>query len=405
MTTAPLHSKLGPSKAEQWVNCTRSTSFIEDNASRLPPDKSSEYADEGTVAHDVAVKCLRDYVATGAYLLPAGYHELDSYLSECVQIINEGGDLYLEERVPLWYHPVDPGTVDFGMVSEYKVCVRDLKWGVGEYVECFENLQIALYASSLIYHLINQGMYAFPDDTVVDMGIAQPRTYRDVEDVRTWVTTWGDLKQFLADRLIQERAYTALHAWSDDTEFNPSRKTCLWCPAKAICPAYNEPGETGLPIPLSHANALDILPAVQVEALSDEQILRVLEATPAIKNILSVAHKFAAARAAAGNPIVGTKVVLGRAGDREWANEMEADKLLTAAGLKADQKYVRKLVSVAQAEKILKPLKEKKPKIWKRFESSIYRSEGKAKLVLESDPRPALADATAALPTLTDSDE
>ena len=46
------HARLSPSSADRWARCTASTQFIEENADRIPPDKGSVYAEEGTKAHD-----------------------------------------------------------------------------------------------------------------------------------------------------------------------------------------------------------------------------------------------------------------------------------------------------------------------------------------------------------------
>src|SRR5882672_9580016 len=44
------HSNLGPSSAERWFNCPKSVSL----SAALPPQKASQYAAEGTVAHTLA---------------------------------------------------------------------------------------------------------------------------------------------------------------------------------------------------------------------------------------------------------------------------------------------------------------------------------------------------------------
>ena len=394
----PLHSKLGPRKASQWVNCTRSLSFIDENEHRLPPETTSVYAEEGTVAHDVAASELRIVTkGTRAWQVLPEWAELSHYFDECPALAAAGGDVYIEERVPLWYHPTDEGTVDYAVVSDTAIHVRDLKWGQGEFVDHEQNEQLAVYAMSLVCHLESLGLYGWGDDTPVTIGIVQPR-YRGEEKVRVWSLTLGELRTFTLR--IEAAAMLVLENDPETLVFAPGAKTCRWCRASAICPAYNAATSDSLPVPLEDAAAL--LPNLDVTSVPDERVLLLLQSTEMIENSIKAAWAYAAERAAAGNPIAGTKMVLGREGDREWADEEAADKLLTAAKIPAEKRYPCKLISVAQAEKLLKPMSKAKPKLWKRFGTLITRSAAKPTLVLASDPRPALADLTAELPTLTD---
>lgn len=399
------HSEIGPSKAEQWVNCLRSVSFIKENEHRLPPDTGSVYAQEGTEAHEYAANQLQLRLkGTNASYFVEGLTDLGHYVEDCAAIMSTPGDTYIEQRVPLWYKPEDGGTVDFAHVSDDRVVIRDLKWGMGEFVDHEENLQLAIYAMSLVVYLRELGLYGFRPDTIVDIGICQPR-YRGEEKLRTWVLSLAELETFCeeiakaADYILAcEKDYD-----SSNLPFGPGDKACRWCRAKAICPARAAALETDLPVPLSREDALAALPEVEVSALTDEQIGRLIAAAPWIEDIIKDARSFAYERAAAGNPIPGTKLVQGRAGNRTWADEAEADKALTAAKLKAEDRYVRKLISASAAEKLVAPLAKTRPRVYKRVMDCITRPEGKATLVLDTDPRPALdnSDIIKNLPNLS----
>lgn len=393
------HSEIGPSKAEQWVNCLRSVSFIKENEHRLPPDTGSVYAQEGTEAHEYAANQLQLRLkGTNASYFVEGLTDLGHYVEDCAAIMSTPGDTYIEQRVPLWYKPEDGGTVDFAHVSDDRVVVRDLKWGMGEFVDHEENLQLAIYAMSLVVYLRELGLYGFRPDTVVDIGICQPR-YRGEEKLRTWVLSLAELEKFCG-RIFDAAMFIQV---GEDLPFMPTEKGCRWCRAKAICPARAAALETDLPVPLSREDALAALPEVEVSALTDEQIGRLIAAAPWIEDIIKDARSFAYERAAAGNPIPGTKLVQGRAGNRTWADEEEADKALTAAKLKAEDRYVRKLISASAAEKLVAPLAKTRPRVYKRVMDCITRPEGKATLVLDTDPRPALdnSDIIKNLPNLS----
>ena len=49
------HAKLGPSSASRWLNCPGSVALC----ATVPEEPSSEYADEGTFAHDIAERAIR----------------------------------------------------------------------------------------------------------------------------------------------------------------------------------------------------------------------------------------------------------------------------------------------------------------------------------------------------------
>lgn len=408
ITTTPDdgHSKVGPSKAEQWVNCLRSVSFIEENEHRLPPDEGSVYAAEGTEAHAAAADALV-MLTTGIIgsvdeavaAMDPKHHELRCYIEDCAHIAATPGRVHIEGQVPLFYKPSDRGTLDFGHATATRVTIRDLKWGEGEFVDHEDNKQLAIYAMSWICAIESGTDVPFARDTIVDMGICQPR-YRGEEKLRTWVITLSELMEFC--RPIEDAYLTlAMHNPEADPPlpFTVDPKGCRWCRAKPICPAYNQPAEDGLPVPLSDENALALLPELEVSALSDEQIVRIIRAAPFIEDIIKEAKEHAYKLACDGRPLPGTKLVQGRAGNRTWADEAEADKALTAAKLKAEDRYVRKLISASAAEKLVAPLAKTRPRVYKRVIDCITRPEGKPTLVLDDDPRPAI-DNTASLESL-----
>ena len=56
MTVKPKHAKLAPSASSRWMNCPASIAL----EAKYPELPESEYAEEGTAAHSLAERCLRE---------------------------------------------------------------------------------------------------------------------------------------------------------------------------------------------------------------------------------------------------------------------------------------------------------------------------------------------------------
>jgi hypothetical protein len=94
------------------------------------------------------------------------------------------------------------------------------------------------------------------------------------------------------------------------------------------------------------------------------------------------------------------KLVNGPGGHRRWVDEEEAESVFKSARIKVDDAYEKKLISPTNAEKLLK---KPKPKVWKKLQPLITRSEGGLIIVPVSDKRPAIIpmeDALLGLPDL-----
>jgi len=231
------HSRLAPSAAKQWVNCTASIGFIRSVGDRLPKDDSSEYSIEGTKAHDYAAAVFTGEI-TFADIPESFRPHVQSYVEHCRALGDDRKTLeYVESKVPLFYMPHENGTTDYAKVCEEQVWIRDLKYGAGVLVVSEENEQLAIYALSLIRQLQDDGMFDFSPDTIVDIMAYQPR-HHEAENATPWVITLKDLEDFCA--AIQARA-DLIAANEDGTlEFHPDPDVCRWCRARALCPARAE---------------------------------------------------------------------------------------------------------------------------------------------------------------------
>ena len=155
------HAKLSPSAASRWLECTAAPA-----AEAGFNEEYSEYAAEGTFAHELAELETRYAIGT---LSDADYsvqfkmkstnefysqemldhvQEYSAYIKEKVASL-EGSDPVVELEVRLdlqaWV-PEGFGTADCIIVAEGHLWVIDFKYGKGVAVEAEDNPQMKLYA-------------------------------------------------------------------------------------------------------------------------------------------------------------------------------------------------------------------------------------------------------------------
>lgn len=415
------HSVLAPSAASRWTICTASPAYLEAEKHRIPP-QDTEYSDEGTVAHhwgQMILNGLADVseIQAGKNSDGQAVVELTEeqaaemreavgvYVRHCEAIRKQGGTVFIEKKVPLFYRPEDSGTVDFAVLSEKVLRVRDYKHGVGVVVEAKQNKQTAIYAMSLISDLEEMGLWDFPDDMLVDIGIVQPRA-REGEPIKLWAVSVRELREFCHKIQVQADLIHAAEegeAPSDELEFVPQEGdsgTCRFCPAKGFCQARK--AERAKPLPFDLVNLPDLKgdPELSARSLTEEQITAIILGKPDLVKWLNDVESYAVEAIQNKIGIKGLKLVRGRMGNRSWTDEEAADKLI-AKYIPAKDRYTKKLLSVTQAEKMLPKFPEEGEKATEetvstrfanRFKELVVRPEGKATLAREDDPRPSIIE-------------
>jgi hypothetical protein len=393
-----LHYDWGASAAKQWRTCKGSVAFInEAKADKLiPKETTSVYAEEGVKAHSYADNYLKGEITRDD--IPTEFLEhLEGYIQLAEEIaLTKGnhGYVFTEQRIPYFYNDTEYGTVDFAVATEEKVTILDLKYGVGEKVDAFENSQMSIYALSLMKYLSRKFNIRFTMNTVISMNIYQPR-HRSFDGIaETWEVSYFDLCKYGAE--IEADYKESKLAKSSD--LNPSYDACRFCDARRICIARVAKMFDGIPDELNpiknnvttesikemKKNMMEITDAVRV---------RVAAVGKEIAKYFEELNEDSLERIEQGAKIDGLKTIDGGKGNRKWGNnEPQADKLLRNIPA-ADRYAPKKLLSPAQIEKVLAktgvPVDKQSARFITRWKELVQQPDGAPKLALASDPKPA----------------
>ena len=125
----------------------------------------------------------------------------------------------------------------------------------------------------------------------------------------------------------------------------------------------------------------DELDDVKPDTLTDKELKVILDNAKLIKSWLDAVELHVFDMLQRGQSFDGYKLVEGRS-TRSWISEDETAKVLSEK-LSADELFTQKLISPAQAEKLLKTQKS-------LLDGLVNKSEGKPTLVPSCDKRPSL---------------
>lgn len=404
MSTTPHnqrgHSRLAPSAAARWTACTASVAFIAEQKAlgRIPEESDSKWSREGTMAHEVAEAILSgDMTKMPENATEEMIGHAHAFAAYCRSHIDD--EPVLEKDVPLWYAPGDKGHVDVSgnqklkKPDDWRLHVIDYKYGAGVVVNAEENMQMAVYAASLIFDHISDPFNSDPDDDMeVWLHIYQPRSKKEDGEgaASVWKTTWGALKLFAASKIDPAVEVITNPDCKHLLKFAPSEKACRFCPAKAVCNArtrdmLKDEGFEPFQDLVDHGS---FHPGVISEDFTDDEtasgIFRNLKKA---RKWLDDIEEYALQRYNSGNPLPDTKMVEGK-GSREYTDEEEAKKFLCRTFGKEDA-MPAKLISPAQAEKLA--AREPRSTKWiNKFESLVRRVPGAPILTTTDDKRPAV---------------
>ena len=375
------HALLGPSSAARWIACPPSVRLCEQFE-----DVESEYAKEGSLAHEIAelkVRKLIDPGLTSRKFTAAMkklkdkelyQEEMQGYTDEYVEFIQEQMYSYettphisVEQKVDFsQYVPGGFGTADCILISQNVLHVIDFKYGKGVPVSAEHNPQLMLYA--LGAYDAYSCLYSI--DTV-RISIVQPRLQADGD---MWETSIRELLEF--GEKVRVQADLAI---SREGRFNPGESQCRFCRAKTQCRARAEKN-------------------VQLAFFTEKKppLIRLEEVGAFLKKGTDVAkwlkdlQDYALAECLAGKQVPGWKAVEGR-GSRDWTDQEAAFQTLESAGTPKAMLYETLPLSLAKIEKLVG-----KKAFEKEVGSYVKKNPGKPTLVPESDKRQAITNVVSA---------
>jgi len=350
---------LNPSSADRWTTCTASPGYIMQNWDKVPAQDTS-FSQEGTTAHEVASAILqgRKPDEKNKYACPTPidrnmhWHGWN-YAEYVNSLIEPGGKLLVEQKLPLFYAEARNAIVDAAVINPASMHVVDYKYGEGVTVSPERSLQATIYARCVLWSNPPTDN-SFP----ITIHIYQPRG-RSSHDApfHVWETTWGEIWEM--SKLIFKTAVNILHVTdpinpkANDLVFAPSEKACQFCPARGFCTERPKQLLTKIDaLPDTPNDLSKSLPPVQ--SVSVNQLSAILTHGEQIIKWLKDGQSYALERMKTGVQIPGFKLVTSRGGNRYWSNPEKAAKLLIGSTvLKEDEVYERSVISPAAAEKLV----------------------------------------------------
>lgn len=377
------HALLSPSSAHRWLNCP-----LAPRLEATLPEKVSEYAREGTVAHsvcEIAAKKHFKKVKAAEYTRTIKKLKNDSFWNDEMLHTAEVYVEHLAERAMSFenepyvafevkvdisdYVPEAFGRCDSVMLGGDTLIITDYKHGQGVPVSATENPQLMLYALGalkLYRPLFGEALKK------IEIYIDQPRR----DSYEGWGCSVEDLLKWGEE--IKPKANMAYMGFG---EYHAG-DWCIFCRANGMCKAQAEQNLSAFD---------DFGPAVQENPalLTPEQTSAVLERGKNLAAWYEAVKEQALQAILNGTQIPGYKVVEGRS-IRAWKDQDQAIERLLQSGVDFAVIYDQVPKSLSQLEKVLGAAKFKEV-----VGDLIIKPMGKPTLAVEADKRANYSTAAA----------
>ncbi len=322
------HSPISPSSAKRILACPGSVELV----AKAPKQESSKYAEEGTLAHEVA-----EAYVLGKPLPSSATEEMiegAKMYAGLIEDIMMNADVVnlpvlLEAKVFATSIRADAfGTCDAYLIADHTLHVLDYKYGKGVAVSVENNEQLLMYATAVLDGL--------PPNFVIDLitlWIVQPRN----GGISRWDITYKEIDSFRA------RMKAALQ--SQELRISES---CRWCPALSCCPAQLENIQDKFGVKADEP--IKVLPAI--EDLSTDKLKTFLDNADLLESWIKAVRSQAFASIGRGMIIDGYELTEGL-GNRKWKDEKQLEEMLSKSYHMGDTIYDKKLKSPTQMAKVV----------------------------------------------------
>lgn len=398
------HSKcFGPSSSHSWINCPFSAI-----ARQQIPDRSSKYAETGTLAHELCEIKLRLYFgqisseefAECLSQIQANVLYTDDMLSSSNEYLETVKELslthydtqpiaYIEQKIS--YDDICGadgfGTSDCILLGGDTLTVIDYKNGSGVPVSAEGNPQMRLYAYGALHSVVNPMFY---DINKVVMCIVQP----NLNSITTDVITTAELLDWIENTV--KPAVNKINAGCKD------RVPGKWC-KEGFCPNFTQCSAWREKFASVYADFTTDYADKDTDTLTNDELgdlyAKVSELSAWIEK-LKARVEF---EIQGGHPVKGWKMVEGRSTRCLTDVDAAFGELCKQTGIDKSLLYKTTPVSLTEAEKIIG--KKDFGNICKPW---ISKKSGKPALAPESDKRKAIDHSTesdfadVAAPTITE---
>lgn len=375
------HALLSASGASRWLACTPSAKLEEEHGER----KSSPYAAEGTLAHEMAELYLRkdvlrnisdadfeaklEEIMSNEFFSEEMLDMVSIYTQYCeeqyisAKTENLFAEIEIEQRLDLTeYIPESFGTGDALIISEPILEVIDLKYGKGVPVYAEWNKQLMLYGLGALRKY--DTMYNIEQ---IKLTVVQPR----INNISSFMISVDELRKW-AEEELKPRAEMAFRGEGELV----AGDHCKFCAVKNKCRKLYE---QQLEIAKYEFN--------EPSLLTDEEIADILKRAPQFIEWANSIVAYAQEKAITENKTwPGYKLVEGKS-QRKWIDEDTAMQAIFARcpELSEDEVLETKLKTLTSIEKLIG-----KKRFADILNDVVIKPQGKPTLVPESDKRQAM---------------